>query len=193
MHAAGGEKEDSREQLSLLFDKLRSTDEAAASGGLNSDHYRDVDCAISEVLRQLSPVYRADSPDSDGNSESGGKGIVEAAGNHDRSAAPAKRLRELVEQHSGPLRDMVTNEETLVTLRGLFPSLQGGELEEMLSTIDRRAEVGGHALVDASAGGASGEGLTDTSAGGTSGKKILKCGVNSPCVASLLVSCHCSD
>ena len=149
--------EEPPEELNRLFDKLRATDEAASSGSLNSEHYRHVDCAIAEVLQQLSPVYRAGYPDSDsdgGDSDTGGREmarVTKRCGSPISTAvepASAEILQTLLAQHSGPLRGMVTNKETLDTLQGLFPSLEGRELEEMLSTIDdSRAKEGGAPVV----------------------------------------------
>lgn len=147
--------EDPPEELDRLFDKLRVTDEAASSGSLNSEHYRDLDCAIARVLQQLSPVYRVGYPDSDGDSDSdigGGEMTRDTKRYVSPESAPfdpasAKILQTLLAQHSRPLRGMITNKETLATLQGLFPSLEGSELEEMLSSIDSRAEEGGAPVV----------------------------------------------
>ena len=143
LHPTAWRMEDAPE-VTRLFDKLRATDEAAECGSLDSTHYRDVDVAIAEVLQQLSPIHcfcstSSISDDSMAQETKGKEGYATT----DEAANPesAKKLQALLAQHKGPRRKMVEDEGALKTLQELFPFLDGGELEEMLTEIDRREEM----------------------------------------------------
>lgn len=127
--------------LTRLFEKLHATDEAAKNGELRSTHYRDVDTAMADVLKQLPPIHSAWSSSS-GRDEA--KTQETKQGHSTETAvdpASAMRLQALLAQHKGPRRRMAENEEALEILRGLFPVLQDDEVKEMLVAVDRREEM----------------------------------------------------
>lgn len=140
LHAASlGKKDDGPKELNDMFEKLRATGEAAESGSLLGKHYGDVDRAIAKVVENLSPVYRASffSKQSEGEIKAGEARHDELPTSAPVDRSSAETLQALVAQHKGPLRNMVKNDETRSILQGLFPSLEQGELEEMLSAMDR--------------------------------------------------------
>ena len=130
-------------ELNHLFAALSDMDKAAECGSvdpLDSKHFLEVDRAIRDVLRQLSPFESANSPfggDSVGEETKQGHNLAQPV-----DPASAEKLQALVAKHKGPRRDMVRDEETLGILQGLFPSLNSAaRVKEMLSVIDRREEM----------------------------------------------------
>ncbi|CAM9268889.1 unnamed protein product [Ectocarpus sp. 12 AP-2014] len=145
-----------QEELNGVLDKIRAMGDAAECGSLDSSHYRAVDFAVADILQQLSPIYRRSPSDSQ---ESMAEETKEGDLRVQVDPASCKKFEQLLAQRKGPLRNLVTDEETLRILAGLFPTLRGDELSKMLTAIEEvRDEVEVQDLGKQEVDAASGEG-----------------------------------
>ncbi|CAM9810299.1 unnamed protein product [Scytosiphon promiscuus] len=118
--------EDPPTSVAKMFETLHAAQEAVDAGKLTSRHYHNLDSAIVEALKQLSPVVVESAEETKQRNLP-----VEQPADDDDSA---EKFQALLQEYDGQLESLAKDRKALDLVDKLFPSLQGrDELEEMLA------------------------------------------------------------
>lgn len=138
---------DDNSRLSAMRNAMKRARAAARQNNLTARHYQEVDQAISETLQQLSLVRPRDQQDG-GNSNQ--LQWTKPPHRHPQAEDLAsahkvsiERLRVMVEDHNGPLEDLMLEPSKRAELAGIFQGVGNDDeqLRQLLRAMQRARDV----------------------------------------------------
>lgn len=134
--------------LAIMHSRLEKAREAASQREITPGHYQEVDKAISEALGQLSFLRRSGNSNSNNNNNDNqlqwAKPLDRPQHVEDLASAHSqgiKRFRAMVEEHNGPLENIMLEPSKRSELAGIFEGAGEGKLRQLLTDMQRARDV----------------------------------------------------
>ena len=127
--------------LAAMRNRLEKARLAVSQGEITPEHYQQVDKAISEALGQLSFLRRMDNSS---NQVQWAKPLERPQHLEDLASAHSqgiKRLQAMVEDHIGPLENLLLEPSKRDELADIFEGAGDGQLRQLLADMQRARDV----------------------------------------------------
>lgn len=130
--------------LVTIRDRLKDARVAASLKNVTTEHYEQVDKAISGAIAQLPLLRRSYQDGSSSNQIQWTKPPDRPHHTEDLASAHSqgiKRIQAMVEAHSGPLEDIMSEPSKRAELQAIFEGAGDGQLRMLLTQMQRAKEV----------------------------------------------------
>ena len=130
--------------LVRIRERLQHARKAVSQKNVTAEDYREVDQAISGALGKLSLLRRSDQDGINSNQVQWAKPVHRPQQVEDMASAhrqAIKRLQAMVEDHNGPLEDLMLEPSKRAELAGIFQGVGDEQLRQLLRDMARTKEV----------------------------------------------------
>lgn len=145
---------DGDSRLAIMRSRLKKARVAASQGEITPQHYQEVDKAISDALGELSFLRRSGNSNSNSNTNDSNNNndnelqwakpldrpqhVEDLASAHSQGI---KRFQAMVEEHNGPLENLMLEPSKRAELAGIFEGAGEGKLRQLLTDMQRARDV----------------------------------------------------